>query len=470
VNPKVTVNASMTTAAIQSAINSAGQGAYVCFASGTYRLTDKIMPLAGQTLHGSANTILKGSVVLTGATTYGADFVFSNVPLTYTGPEESAKRWCEDLTSYPCAYREDVFFDGQPLTRVASASSVTPGTFYTDYAAHKVYVGSNPAGHTVEIGHTPIAILVASDNATIEGFVVQMFALGMDQGAIAFAAGTNGVVRNSEAFYNHSNGAVSWATNTKFQYNRFHDNGQAGATASGRKAGAVMDHNDFIHNNIFGYMRNDAAEGGLKVDLATNVVITYNYIKNNLSFGIYFDENGDQARIEHNYVEGNWAAGINYVFSRTATIAHNVVLNNGLDYYKGRGGCGSAQDISCLNAGIHVVSSSGTDIYDNTVSGNANGIALVEFPRDQSTVSWTVPVLQNNKVHDNFITVGPHATGVRQFGGPVGYNATTSNNTFTHNTYHLVSLTGSYFWWNSLKTRDQWKAVGQDTTGTFLTP
>ena len=470
VNPKVTVNPSMSAAAIQNAIRGAGQGAYVCFASGTYRLTDKIMPLPGQTFHGSPNTILKGSVVLTGATASGNDFVFSNVPLTTSGPQSFAKRWCEDITNYPCAYQEDVFLDGQPLTRGTSLSSVTAGTFFTDYAAHKVYLGSNPAGHTVEIGHTPIAIVVGNDNVTIEGFVVEMFAQGMDEGAIAFSAGSGGVIRNCEALFNHANGAVTWATNTTFQYNRFHDNGQAGASASGNKAGVVMDHNDLIQNNIFGYQRNDAAEGGLKVDLASGAVITYNYVKNNLSFGIYFDENGDQARIENNYVEGNWAAGINYVFSRTATIAHNVVLNNGLDYAKGRGGCGSATDISCLNAGIQLANSSGTDIYDNTVSGNANGIALVEYTRDQSTVPWVVPLLQNNKVHDNVITIGGHATGVRQFGGPTGYNATTSNNTFSHNTYHLVSLTGSYFWWNTLKTRDQWEAVGQDTTGTFLTP
>jgi len=469
VNPKVTVNPSMTTAAIQSAIGAAGAGAYICFAAGTYRMTDKLMPLPGQTFHGSPGTILTGSVILTGATASGNTFVFSNVNLAATGPQESAKRWCEDITTFPCAYNEDVFLDGQPLTRVTTLSAVTAGTYYTDYAAKKIYIGSNPAGHTIEKGHVPFAVLVGNDNVTIEGLTVQMFAHGMDQGAIAFGAGTGGVVRNCEAFYNHANGAVSWATNTTFQYNRFHDNGQAGASAGG-KAGVVMDHNDLIHNNVFGYMRNDAAEGGLKVDLESGAVITYNYVKNNLSFGIYFDENGDNARIENNYVEGNWAAGINYVFSRTATIAHNIVLNNGLDYAKGRGGCTSDTSIACLNAGIHLANSSGTDIFDNTVSGNANGIALVEFTRDQSTVPWVVPLLQNNKVHDNVITIGAHSSGVRQYGGPAGYNATTSNNTFTNNTYHLPSLTGAYFWWNTLMTRQQWQAAGQDKTGTFLSP
>lgn len=470
VNPTVTVTPSMTTAAIQSAISKAGANAYVCFASGTYRMTDKLTPLAGQTLHGSPNTILKGSAVLSGATASGTTFVFANVPLATTGPEASAERWCEDTVSYPCAYEEDVFLDGAPLTRVTALSAVKAGTFYTDYAAKKVYVGSNPAGHTVEIGHVPFAVLVGNDNVTIEGLVVEMFAHGMDQGAIAFGTGTGGVVRNCEAFFNHANGAVSWGTNTKFQYNRFHDNGQAGASASG-KSGVTMDHNDLVHNNIFGFERNDAAEGGLKIDLEPGAVITYNYVKDNLSFGIYFDENADQADIENNYVDGNWAAGINYVFSRTATIAHNVVTNNGLSYASGRGGCSSATDISCLDAGIQLANSSGTNIHDNTVTGNANGISLVEFTRDPASVSWTVPLLQNNSVHDNVVTIGAHASGVRQFGGPTGYDATKSNNVFAHNTYHLVSLSGSYFWWNAaLKTPSQWQAVGQDTTGTFLSP
>ena len=147
-------------------------------------------------------------------------------------------------------------------------------------------------------------------------------------------------------------------------------------------------------------------------------------------------------------------------------------MNNGHRYVNGRdsASCSDPKRIACLNGGIHLANSSGADIYGNTVSGNANAIALVEFTRDQSTVPWTIPSTQNNHVHDNVITIGPNATGVRQYGGPPGYDATRANNRFTNNTYHLQSPTGAYFWWNSLLTRQQWQAAGHDTTGRFLSP
>lgn len=470
VNPKVRVNASMTTPQIQSAIAGAGTGAYVCFESGTYRLTDKLQALAGQTLHGSPNTILDGSVVLGGAAASGSNWVFSSVPLQTTGPIEKSKKWCEDLVNFPCAYVEDVFFDGQPLTRATTLAGVKAGTFYTDYAAKKVYVGTNPAGHTVEIGKTPFAFLIGFENVTIEGFVVRKFAPSMDQGAISFGA-KGGKVRNVEVLHSHAAGVAFWGIDdASVTYSRLHDNGQTGASLGGNRG--VVDHNDLIHNNIFGYWRNDGASGGVKVDLANDSVVTNNLVNDNLSFGIYYDENADRGLIDKNWVEGNWAAGINFVFSRWGKISNNVVRDNGLDYYKGRdsSACADATRASCLNAGIDLANASDTEVFGNTVVGNANAIILTEYNRDQSTVSWVVPDTKNNRVHDNVITVGGHSTGARQYGGPPGYDITKSNNLFSNNTYHLVSLTGSYFWWNTLMTRSQWQAAGQDTTGTFLSP
>ncbi|HEX4511906.1 MAG TPA: PA14 domain-containing protein [Polyangiaceae bacterium] len=477
VSPTVTVNPSMTTAAIQSAMNSAGSGGYVCFSPGIYRLTTSLEPSSGQTLHGALGAVLKGSIVLTGAVASGSNFAYSNVPLGNTGPAASVETWCEDQTNYPCAYYEDVFLDGEPLTRAPSLAAVTTTSFYTDYGTKTVTLGTNPAGHVVEMGNTPMAFQIGNSNVIVEGLTVEMFATHMNIGAIYFGGNsTGGIVRNSESFFNHANG-VSTTTGMKLSYNRFHDNGQTGAGIGG--TGVSVDHNDLVHNNIFGFQRNDGAEGGIKVDLSTGSTLTYNYVADNLSFGIYYDEDANGGLIQNNYVENNWASGINFVFSTTGTIASNIVLNNGLDYWEGRGDAPgsnstscktSPQNVACLNAGIDLANASGTKVYSNVVTGNANGIALVEFTRDQSTVPWTIPVLENNDVHDNVITVGTGSVGVRQYGGPTGYNATTSNNVFANNTYHLVSLTGTYFWFNTIMAKTAWQAAGQDETGTFLSP
>ncbi len=471
VSPKVTVNATMTTAAIQAAINGAGDNAYICFSSGTYRLTGTLIPKAGQTFHGSPNTVMKGSVVLTGAVSAGANFVFSSVPLATTGPQTSVSKWCEDTVNYPCAYVEDVFFDGAPLERSTTLVGVAAGKFYTDYAEKKVYLGTNPAGHTVEIGNVSAAFRSTQAKVVIEGFIIEMFAHGMDHAAVELYGSTDTVFRNNEAFYNHADGVTTNSTGSLFQYNRFHDNGQAGAQSGGLNT--VMDHNDFVHNNVFGYMKNDGAEGGLKVNFGKGAKVTNNYVYNNLSFGIYFDENANDAMIEGNLVDNNWAAGIIFWISDTATIAHNTVTNNGLSYTKGRGGTGcNPIDISCNWGGIALGDSANTDIYDNTLVGNAAGITLIEAFR-ASTAKLTIPELKNNQVHGNIVTMGPHSTGVKQASGPSGFDAfsAAANNKFYGNTYHLPDLAGKYFWWNSLINNSTvWKAAGQDTAGTFVSP
>jgi parallel beta-helix repeat protein len=467
-----TVTPSMSTSQIQSVISNAPTGAYICFASGTYRLTATLSPRQSQTMHGEPGAVLKGSVVLSGFTPSGNTWVVGSVPLITTGPEAAAIRWCEDNVGGPCAYAEDVFFDGAPLTRVLSASAVTAGTFYTDYTNDNVYIGSDPSGHTVEIGHTTAAIRSTQASVVIEGFIVEMFAHLMDRGGIEVTTGVTGnIIRNCESRYNHGLGIASWGAGTQIIYNRLHDNGQLGVGAGQQPSGGVLiDHNDVIHNNIDGFWRIDGASGGIKLDLENYGTVTNNLVRDNLSLGIWYDDNSNNGTITGNYVDHNWSSGIEFEISSNAMIANNTVINNGLGEPMSRGHIG-CKGLGCA-AGIMINTSAGVEISGNTITGNLSSISLVSDTRTPRTSAITIPSLVNANVHDNTVTLGSGLIGLLDW-GPTGFDpySSGSNNQLTHNTYHLNSLTETQFYWqNAAIAKPQWQADGQDTTGTFLVP
>ncbi len=63
--------------------------------------------------------------------------------------------------AYPMAAHPDqVFVDDSPLRQVASESLVVAGTFYADYAGHRLVIGSDPAGKQVRASDLEIALTV----------------------------------------------------------------------------------------------------------------------------------------------------------------------------------------------------------------------------------------------------------------------------------------------------------------------
>ena len=464
-NTAHTVTPSMTSSAVQSVLNAAGNAAYICFAAGTYNITTALAPKQGQTLHGSAGTILKGSIVLSGFGASGSNFVVSNVALPSSGSQASAERWCEDDVKHPCSYQEDVFLDGVPQTRVTSTGELGAGKFYIDYGSKSVWLGSNPSGKTVEMTKSDAAIRVTTNDVILEGLTVKHFSHAMDRGAIEVTKQTNNVtVRNCESYNNHGAGLASWGSNFTMKYNRLHDNGQQGASI-GQNTGALIDHNDINHNNIDGFWRIDGASGGIKLDLFKKATITWNKTNDNLNHGIWLDDNGNDAIIQNNDVENNFSSGILFEVSNGAKILDNLVIGNGLGDSTARGHVG-CKSIGC-SGGIMVNTSPNVEIARNTIRGNSNPIALLQTSRSPRTSEIIISNMANINVHDNIITAGAGVTGVKNQ-GPSGYDVYTKNIVFTANKYTLPSSgAASFYWQNAAKTAAQWKAFGLDTTGTF---
>ena len=65
---------------------------------------------------------------------------------------------------------------------MGSLAQVAAGTFYADYSNHRLYIGDNPAGKTVEATAQAIALNIVGANGTV------VRGLGFEHYATSYAA------------------------------------------------------------------------------------------------------------------------------------------------------------------------------------------------------------------------------------------------------------------------------------------
>ena len=456
---------------IQAKVTAAGAGATLTLQPGIYRM-QTVTPLANQTFVGQPGAIMSGAKLLTGWTQSGSVWYVTG----------QTQKFADNLgicqSGTLCQLQEDVYRDNVLLTRVASLAAVVPGTFYFDYANQVIYVGDDPTGHILEGAATEYAFQGNAQGAgggvTIQGLIIDKYATPANRATVGNTGpGDNWTISNNEIRYNHGAGVYVGRTGTQVLNNFIHHNGQLGIGGSGTPPGLVQNAlirgNEVSYNNTLGFT---AEAGGMKfVYYATAITVRNNYVHDNYYVGIWSDGYCDQMVYDSNRVVNNTMSGITHEVSYGAVISNNVVTGNGFSEPGGSEG-----------AGIHIMNSGGNgtvpslysiEIYGNTVSGNKNGIILLEAGRTEG------PHTQNVSVHDNTVTLSanqtqdPASNGVRLYGGGDTRVWTTFNNHFTHNTYNLQTAVSAPFWWTSdhvssaLFTDAQWRPIPQDATGTF---
>lgn len=444
---------------VVSAVNNAPNGATICFGAGVYRLVSPVKPKTNQVLWGAPGAVLDGSVLLSGWTRSGTTWYASGyLPAAYTGVGQ-----CEDNVNNPCLFNEQVFRNGSHLTRVTSLNAITSGTFYEDYATNRVYVGDDPTDQTLEMSKTQYGIKSTATGVTVKGLTLQHFASPGQQGALV-AGGASWTITDIAAQWNHALGVyLTNSDSTKVTDSSINSNGQLGMGVHASQ-GVTVRGNQFANNNTDGFWIADWESGGFK---ATNAAVTIsnNTVHDNKGVGIWFDVDCKTDTISDNTIYDNGADGIRFEISYDGIITGNTITNNG--FGMGRGGSTSIYAV----AGINSNSSGNVAIYSNTLVDNMNGIGLQA--RDRGSGTYGARVLVDNNVHDNVITqrvgsaYGQGATGLVQNVSDNTY-FTSRGNKFTHNTYHLDTLTAKRFAWdNTYLDKTGWQAAGQDTTGTF---
>jgi parallel beta-helix repeat protein len=439
----------------QAKVNAAPTGTIFTIGAGIHR-GQTVVAKTGQRFIGTpGQSIMSGANLLAGWTQDGTRWYVAGQ--TQEFPHTVGV--CVSGTA--CLYPEDVYRNDVLLRRELSLAAVGPGEFYFDYAADRIYVGDDPAGQTLEAAATEYAFLGSPDGSgtdvVIDGLTVEKYANAAQYGAIGRSNTQRGwIIRNAVIRWNHGAGIRLGAI--QVLTSRIHHNGQIGMVGGG-DATTLVRGNEVDHNNTAGFAA-DWEGGGIKFGggYFTGIQARSNNIHDNNGIGLWFDGYGDQFVFDSNTVVDNAWDGIKAEISYGGTIRHNLVTGNGF-----------ANPIAEQGDGIMVYAAggSGLEITGNTLSGNKNAIMLFSANRGSGPAGPLVTA--NVNVHHNTVTLsGTQRMGAIRYDGSTGL-WTTDNNRFEDNTYHLQGAPTAPFIWtnNALHTDAQWRAAGNDDTGTF---
>ncbi|MFB3922523.1 MAG: right-handed parallel beta-helix repeat-containing protein [Terriglobia bacterium] len=431
---------------IQAAVNANPTGTAFVLAPGVYRL-QSVVPKSGNVFSGQAGAILDGAVLITNWQQGTNNWVAQVSGIT----QETSYRGVCDSTHPVCMYPEDLFFDAQPLTRVAGLSQVATGTWYLDYGTSRVYVGTNPSGHVTEMSALRSAFRGAAGGVTIRNLIIEKYASIAGYGAINAISDAGGpssgwIVDGNEIRFNHGMG-LRISNAMKVTNNIFHHNGQMGLGGSG--SGTLIENNEIYTNNTAGYKYGWEA-GGTKFTFSTNLTIRGNYSHDNNGPGLWTDINNDYVLYENNRTTRNVMAGIIHEISFHATIRNNQIENDGF---------ASGGPSIWYGSGISISNSSDVEVYGNTVTNSMTGIGGIQTDRGLAP-SGTPYTLKNLNVHDNTVTQQTScAAGIVKSSAYDDSVFTSWGNSFRNNTFVLSDATGKYFCWLGQQwTLTQWQS------------
>lgn len=438
-------------------------GTTYCIAEGVHRLTRPLVPQDGDSLVGVRGAVLNGSKVLSG---------WQAVPEGWSTsaflPREPSRAG-ECLTEQPlCTFAEDVFIDGQPLTRAASLDDVTAGIFYADYTTNVITIGTEPGGRLVEQAVSPSLVRSAASGVTVRNLVVEKSAgeaqlAAIDGRTSSPRTGARWTVKHNLVQLNHGVG-IGVGSRGVVRSNVVQKQGQLGISVWEERA--RVQRNQVLQNGTMGYDP-DWEAGGLKAWMTTDVKLLGNLVHDNRGPALWSDGACLRTTYRGNHIADNWGAGIQHEISYDALIERNNIAGNGRRH-KGW----------AWEAGIQIQSSGGLGrglivVRGNTVADNAHGIMVLES--GQRLSEWPAThgphVVRNVLVRSNTVTLRPGQwTGVVQ--DVSSHEVFEREIRFRDNTYHLDSATQESFAWKDDElTWKQWRSgARQDRGGRLALP
>jgi hypothetical protein len=388
--------------------------------------------------------------------------VFSGaVPLTnftQNGAYWTAQVAATQLASYPgssncgpnpiCYYPEDLFFDNQLKSRVATLAAVGPGNWYLDYSTGTAYLGDDPSGHTVEMSSSRTAFTGIATNVTLSNLVVEKYACLAQSGAVDASIGNYWTVEGSEVRLNHGTG-IRTGIGTYVHDNYVHNNGQLGIGGSG--SDVTLQNNEIASNNYANYTIYWEA-GGTKFSGASNITFRYNYTHDNIGPGFWVDLWAQQVLCDSNQFTNNREAAVMVEISNDVTVSNNYIWN---DAYN-TDGTGIWWGDAVL-----IEDSTWVSVFSNNISNCMNGIGAILQSRGWAP-NGQLYTVANVNVNSNNITQGSGiALGIALEPPEAGTDVYTSwNNQFQYNNLTLTNSGASaIYWMNQPMTLTQWIAA-----------
>lgn len=427
---------------IRAIVSAAPPGTAFLLRAGVHRL-QAIRPRDGDTFTGEAGAVLSGARLLTSFARVGALYV-----ATGQTQEGMAHGYCE--SDFPqCRLPEELFIDDRPLLRVGSLDDVSPGRWYFDYGADRIYFADDPSGRRVETSVVPTAIEASANDVTVSGLTFEKYANIAQHGVISAEGKTGWVIARNEVRWNHGLG-IRFGPRSRVIDNRVHHNGQLGIGGAGTDV--LVERNEIAYNNTARFDP-DWEAGGTKFAMTDRLIVRENTVHHNGGQGLWTDVDNINTIYEQNTVEDNERVGIYHEISYAAIIRHNIVRRNGWGF-----------PAWIWGAGIVVAASPNVEVYGNTVEGNGDGIGAVQQQRGSG--AYGPHEVWNLWVHDNVIANTSGWTGLVQ---DIGDTApfTSRNNRFERNSYTLGGNPEPFHWMNLELDQAGWTSFGHDADGQF---
>ena len=463
---------------------------------GTYRLTEPIQALTGDTFIGQTSCAPPKTscpAILTGSEEIGSIAKFNGTNYEVTGQSQQGST--DGVVSSKCQpgwggcmYPEDLFFDGVPLQHLNASSmpKIGSGQFWFDYPNQTIYFHDNPSGHVVETSVVQSAFAGNGNNVTISQLTIKEFAsspgspgtIGMP-GNPSLTEGINWKITKNEILLNHGY-AVRIGFGMQIANNYIHNNAWMGiggglatdATTRSTNSNIVISNNVITYNN-YAHFLPQFGSGGVKICSTKAVVITGNTISNNDGAGVHYDMSDESPTLDGNTITDNTGGGgIEYEVSLTsALIRNNISMRNGADLPTESG----------PSANIGSYASQGVNAYCNvlqmTAVAETQGVQFVGSDRGYNPYPPGQYLMSTgNSFHHNTVIWQPGAAGlVGYFLGDAAHqpNFFSDNPAPDYNMYHLPSVSQANFVYdnntsqkNTKKTFAQFQKAGADVHGT----
>jgi parallel beta-helix repeat protein len=288
-----------------------------------------------------------------------------------------------------CRRPEQVFIDGRPLTRVAGEPST--GQFAID-GDRRVVLADDPTGRLVEVATREHWITVTAPDVTVRGFVMTHAASPAQNGALQARAGADrlSIVDNRLSEGHAALISLQDLRGARIEGNDLGWGGQLAIHMGGERGVSDIEvSGNRIHDNNTQGFNPGWEAGGMKVSISDHVTIADNEIWGNGGPGVWVDIRSSDVVVSGNRIHHNERSGIFFEISSRGRIVSNEIWENGYgapDWMQG--------------SGILLHTSNHTEVADNTLAWNADGIGFQSQDRDDRPEDPT-----DNSIHDNVIVM-----------------------------------------------------------------
>lgn len=394
---------------VAEAIEAAQAGATIVLRTGTYHESVVVPPGSHLTIQSAPGEAawLDGSSVLTGFTPIDGAWqigdwntVFDSSPTYTAGAADGTEDgWSFVSDERPMAAHPDqVWMDDVALDQVGSRPEVTEGTFFVDYDAQTLTIGSNPAGRTVRAADRELAVSLRSTDSTLRGVGVRRFSPSVPQLGAVRAEEASATIENVEILDSATTGLFIREPHSRVRDVTVARSGMLGIAVSYaddlRVSGVVS-----VDNNTEGF-NSSPVSGGMKITRSREVSVVDSVFDRNAGPGLWFDESIYEGIATGNDISDNATHGLILEISSTFVVADNIISGNGEN-------------------GIKLNNTDNVEVWNNTLIGNGRTINIVQDGRRASdpddaghdprqpfpdpTMSWIIDdiVVSNNVLADS---------------------------------------------------------------------